>query len=80
MRLAGLNIGRGRVVVAGEAAMFTSQIVKAAPLGFGARDNKRLLLNVAEWLAAPVPASPGKSSREAPNTPPPANRAGTAQR
>jgi hypothetical protein len=66
LRLAGLNVGRGRVVVAAEAAMFTSQIVNGAATGFGAHDNKQLLLNVAEWLAAPPPVIGTAPVRPAP--------------
>lgn len=58
LRLARLTVGRGRIVVGGEAAMFTAQI--AGPQGQvrmglnapGAEQNKTLLLNVMHWLAA----------------------------
>lgn len=54
---AALNVGKGRVAVFGEAAMFTAQIDDADPkfkTGFsvpGAESNKQFALNVARWLA-----------------------------
>ena len=54
LRGAALNYGKGRVVVVGEAAMFTNQLVNGAPFGFGqpsARQDKQLLLNIVEWLS-----------------------------
>lgn len=57
LRLARMEIGRGRVVIGGEAAMFTAQI--AGPQGRirmgmnapGAEQNKAMALNVMHWLA-----------------------------
>lgn len=56
-RLALLTIGKGRVAVSGEAAMFTAQV--SGPNGEhrtglnadGAEQNKALLLNLMRWLA-----------------------------
>lgn len=56
-RLALLTIGKGRVAVSGEAAMFTAQV--SGPNGQnrtglnadGAQQNKALLLNLMRWLA-----------------------------
>ena len=54
---AALTVGKGRVAVFGEAAMFTAQIDDADPkfkTGFtvpGAESNKQFALNVARWLA-----------------------------
>lgn len=53
-QLAYSKYGKGRVVVAGEAAMFTAQ--RAGDIKFGvnsslAPDNLRLLLNILEWLS-----------------------------
>ncbi|WP_296597449.1 DUF4350 domain-containing protein [Phenylobacterium sp.] len=55
LRAAALVYGKGRIVVVSEAAMFTNQLVKGAPYGFGqpsARQDKQLLLNIVEWLTA----------------------------
>lgn len=50
-----LEHGRGRVVVSGEAAMFTSQVARqgdtAFRLGVGQVDNEAYALNVLDWLA-----------------------------
>lgn len=54
---AALTVGKGRVAVFGEAAMFTAQIDDADPkfkTGFtvpGAESNKQFAINVARWLA-----------------------------
>jgi hypothetical protein len=54
---AALSVGKGRVAVFGEAAMFTAQTDDADPkikTGFsapGAESNKQFALNVARWLA-----------------------------
>ncbi len=52
-------VGRGRIAVFGEAAMFTAQVARdgETEVRFGfiapeARDNQQFLLNVARWLAA----------------------------
>lgn len=72
LRGAALTYGKGRIVVVSEAAMFTNQLVNGAPFGFGmpsAQQNKRLLLNIVQWLSqtarAPEPAagSPGGATR-----------------
>lgn len=47
-----LNFGRGRVVVAGEAAMFTEQIFpRLGRLGLTAEDDQKFTLNVLHWLS-----------------------------
>lgn len=51
-----LEIGRGRVAVFGEAAMFTAQVAgpDRTPIGLrapGAEQNKRFILNIVRWLA-----------------------------
>jgi hypothetical protein len=56
-----LRFGTGRVVVVGEAAMFTAQTVTEAngtrKMGMGANnDNEKLALNVAHWLAGLLPS------------------------
>lgn len=59
LRGAALVYGKGRVVVVSEAALFTNQIVKGAPVGFGlpsAKQDKQLLLNIVAWLSR----APGK--------------------
>jgi hypothetical protein len=53
---AALEIGRGRVAVFAEAAMFTAQVAGAqqTPTGLrapGAEQNKQFVLNVVRWLA-----------------------------
>ncbi|MGR4862319.1 hypothetical protein [Caulobacter sp. LARHSG274] len=53
LRGAALSYGNGRVVVISEAALFTNQLVKGAPYGFGlpsAKQDKQLLINIVEWL------------------------------
>lgn len=58
---AAVQRGAGRVVVFGEAAMFTSQVTGDRPaVGLthpDARDNTRLLRNLALWLATPSPTA-----------------------
>jgi hypothetical protein len=54
---AGLEVGKGRVAVFGEAAMFTAQLAgpNRAPMGFNhpvAPQNARFALNVLRWLGA----------------------------
>lgn len=56
-RLASMTVGKGRLVVSAEAAMFSAQV--AGPRGDraglnaeGAEQNKPLLLNLIRWLAA----------------------------
>ena len=45
-----MQFGKGRIVVCGEAAMFTSQ--QGDPgMNFPGTDNKQLLLNIAHWLS-----------------------------
>ena len=44
-----LELGKGRVVVCGEAAMFTSQ--NGDGINFPGVDNRQLLLNIAHWLS-----------------------------
>jgi hypothetical protein len=51
-----LPLGKGRVVVAGEAAMFSAQIVHLPGgakerVGLGAEDDERFALNVMHWLS-----------------------------
>jgi hypothetical protein len=58
---AALIVGRGRVAVFGEAAMFTAQVSGAVrrPMGMndpGARENPQFLLNVLHWLTGVLPA------------------------
>ena len=58
LRGAALSVGKGRVVVMGEAAMFTAQVGGAERRKFGfnaptAPQNKAFLLNVLHWLAPP---------------------------
>jgi hypothetical protein len=53
---AALRFGRGRIVVVGEAAMFTSQLqgVERRLMGFGAEgaeQNQRFALNILHWLS-----------------------------
>jgi hypothetical protein len=58
LRGAALTLGKGRVVVISEAAVFTNQLVNGAPYGFGqpsARQDKQLLLNIVEWLSQAPP-------------------------
>ncbi|MGD9546354.1 MAG: TonB family protein [Candidatus Krumholzibacteriia bacterium] len=56
------EVGRGRIAVFGEAAMFTAQVAREgdAEVRFGfiapvAEDNQQFLLNVARWLAPGPP-------------------------
>ena len=49
-----MEVGRGRVAVFGEAAMFTAQRAGSGFMGFASPEvpqNKQFLLNVARWLA-----------------------------
>jgi hypothetical protein len=49
-----LNVGKGRVAVFGEAAMFSAQLAGREPMGMNAPDaeqNHQLLLNVMHWLS-----------------------------
>jgi len=55
-----MTVGRGRVAVFGEAAMFTAQLAgpRANRIGFNAPDaplNKQFLVNLARWLAGVLP-------------------------
>jgi hypothetical protein len=51
-----VQYGKGRVVVMGEAAMLTAQVVGSAKLPLGmnypGNDNRQLALNVMHWLTA----------------------------
>jgi len=56
-----LRVGRGRVAVFGEAAMFSAQLggPRRMPMGMntpGAPQNAQFLLNVVRWLAGVLPA------------------------
>jgi hypothetical protein len=56
LRGAALKVGRGRVIVMSEAAMFTAQIGHGEPIGFSAptaSQNKQFLLNLLHWLSEP---------------------------
>lgn len=44
-----MEFGKGRIVVCGEAAMFTS--LEGPGMNFPGTDNKQLLLNIAHWLS-----------------------------
>jgi hypothetical protein len=50
-----LRFGKGKVVVLGEAAMITAQVVGSNKLKFGmnrdGNDNKQLALNIMHWLS-----------------------------
>ena len=47
-----LNFGRGRVVIAGEAAMFTEQVFPwGERVGLGNEDDEQFALNVMHWLS-----------------------------
>lgn len=55
---AALSVGRGRVVVIGEAAMLTAQRLEGVPeaaalgeVGFAAEQNRQFLLNLMHWLS-----------------------------
>ena len=57
-----MPLGKGRVAVFGEAAMFSAQIMKQAnpPMHFGfsakgAEQNKQFILNLIQWLAGILP-------------------------
>jgi hypothetical protein len=55
-QLLALRLGRGRVVMAGEAAMFTSQEIRSQDgsvedTGLGVADDQQLTLNVLHWLS-----------------------------
>jgi hypothetical protein len=56
-----LTLGKGRVAVFGEAAMFTAQMVPGSPpfrFGFnaeGAEQNKQFILNLMRWLSGVLP-------------------------
>lgn len=57
---AALKLGRGRVAVFGEAAMFTAQVEgpERQPIGLnhpGAADNAQFVLNVMHWLSGLLP-------------------------
>lgn len=57
-----LTVGKGRVAVFGEAAMFTAQLAgpQKRPMGFNAPDapqNRQLVLNIVHWLAGLLPAA-----------------------
>lgn len=48
-----LSVGRGRVVVLGEAAMMTAQVADGKPFGMNipGNDNRQLALNIMHWLS-----------------------------
>ena len=50
-----MRVGKGRVVILGEAAMMTAQTAGTAKLKFGmnraGNDNKQLALNIMHWLS-----------------------------
>lgn len=51
-----LQVGRGRVVVAGEAAMFTEQIFPAiGRVGLTVDDDQQFALNILHWLSRALP-------------------------
>lgn len=52
-QLLALKYGRGRVVIAGEAAAFTAQIAAGIRFGMNAagNDNRQLTLNIMHWLS-----------------------------
>lgn len=51
-----LEHGKGRVVIAGEAAMFTAQRTRTgAEVGLAMADNERFTLNTMRWLARAIP-------------------------
>lgn len=54
-----LEFGQGRVVVFGEAAMFTAQVSgamkrKMGVIAHGAEQNERFLLNIMLWLSKSI--------------------------
>lgn len=58
LRGAALVVGRGRVIVMSEAAMFTAQVGHDGQIGFSAPTaghNKQFLLNLLHWLTEPKP-------------------------
>lgn len=55
-QVASMNVGRGRVVISGEAAMFTAQVAGPNKIKMGmnspyAKQNVQLLLNLMHWLS-----------------------------
>jgi hypothetical protein len=55
-------VGKGRIAIFGEAAMFTAQLagLQRQPMGFNAPDapqNKTFLVNLVRWLAGVLPAA-----------------------
>jgi hypothetical protein len=57
-----MPLGKGRIAVFGEAAMFSAQVFKGSNPPFragfnakGAEQNKQFLVNVVEWLAGILP-------------------------
>lgn len=51
-----LDVGKGRVVIAGEAAMFTAQEMQSgAKVGLDVADDQRFARNVMAWLARAIP-------------------------
>jgi len=51
-----LTVGRGRVVVAGEAAMFTEQIIPdLGRVGLTVDDDQQFVLNILHWLSRTLP-------------------------
>jgi len=48
-----LSVGKGRVVVLGEAAMITAQVNEREPFGMNTpgNDNRQLALNIMHWLS-----------------------------
>lgn len=51
-----LELGKGRVVIAGEAAMFTAQQMQSgAKVGLDVADDQRFVRNVMAWLARAIP-------------------------
>jgi hypothetical protein len=55
-QLAILNYGKGKLVVSGEAAMFTAQLSNGKPVGMNSKKapyNYGLLLSLIHWLNTP---------------------------
>jgi hypothetical protein len=51
-----LEVGRGRVVVAGEAAMFTEQVIpELGRVGLTVDDDQQFALNILHWLSRALP-------------------------
>lgn len=73
------DLGRGRVVVLGEAAMFSAQVDRDGnPFGMNVdgNDNRQLVLNTMHWLSGLIPSGADKPA--ATNSPaPPASGPGT---